>query len=249
MDEVIANAERVRIQSDVKVHYLVNDKSSNTATIEYIGGKLVTHAGADLPVSALTNDTYDKSLTYAKFATDTLGQGSLDRFARAAQKTKEFAAKPKKEQEAVDYAFEVLKNVAQKDYTQWSIVYDQRRAKIHFRTLANPAMKTIDAKSFDYSCGSAVTILTIDQPDAGEVTAKFADYTQKANRDLIERSFDGTPFLKRVPQQVRDMAASHPETFRCAAKPGKSEAPFRPTSAGDHSALASVVLLLLKQVV
>ena len=220
VEEVIRNAENVRIASEVKLHYLVNDQAGNSATVEFIDGKLIAHAGERLAVSALANDTYEKSLNYSKNKTadKARSQNSLDRFTRAAAKSKEFAQKPKTETEAVAYAFDILADVAQKDYTQWSIVYDQRRGKIHFRSLQSPAVKTIDAKRFDYACGTAMKIFDINTKAEGDVTAKFADYTQKANRDLIERSFTGTPFLKGVPPIIKDSLAIYPENFACSVE-------------------------------
>jgi len=217
--EVLNNAEKTRIKSDVKLHYLVNDKAGNTATIEFLNGKLVAHHGAALPVSTLTNDTYEKSLNYSKTATieKARGNGSLERFARAAHQTQAFYQQPKSGADAVTYAFEILSNVAQPGYTQWSIVYDQKRGRIYFRTKTNPQIRTIDARSFDYSCGSVVKILDMNSNGSGEVTAKFVDYTRKANRDLIEQSFNGTDFLKNVPAPVKDLLASYPEKFVCAA--------------------------------
>ena len=66
------------------------------------------------------------------------------------------------EKEAVDYAFELLDNVSQKNSTQWSIVYDQRRGRIYFRTRKRPELKSIDTTLLDYSCGSSVKILDLD---------------------------------------------------------------------------------------
>lgn len=211
--EVIKNAETVRIASPVKLHYLVNDKAGNSAAIEFLDGKLA----ANMDAAGLANDTYEKSLNYSKTVAPekAKSESSFDRFTRAVRGTKEFAEKPKPEQEAVSYAFQILANVAQKNYTQWSIVYDQRRAKIHFRSLQSPTVKTIDARGFDYACGTAVRIFDVNAKDAGDVTAKFSDYTRKANRDLIERSFNGTPFLKSVPAIFRDQAAEFSETFTC----------------------------------
>ncbi|HVE55759.1 MAG TPA: linear amide C-N hydrolase [Pyrinomonadaceae bacterium] len=215
--EVIKNSEAVRIASPVKLHYLVNDKAGNSATIEFLDGKLVAHTGENLAAATLTNDTYEKSLNYSKATTPEKAktESSLDRFTRAAGKTKEFAQKPKTEQEAVNYAFEILSNVAQKNSTQWSIVYDQTRGKIHFRSMQSPAIKTIETKSFDYSCANAVKIFDVNSKEAGDVTTKFADYTRAANRDLIERSFSGTPFLKVVSSASRDELAQFPENFVC----------------------------------
>jgi len=221
VDEVVKNADKLRIVSDVKLHYLVNDKAGNTATIEYLDGKLVAHSGASLPIPTLTNDTYDNSLSYLK-KTDVKqaqGVGSLERFARAADRTKAFDKKPLSEKEAVDYAFETLSNVAQPNYTQWSIVYDQKRGKIYFRTLQSPQIRMIDTRMFEYACGSTVKLLDVNSKLGGDVTPQFVDYARAANRDLIERSFNGTEFLKSLPGLVRNALAAYPEDFKCVAAP------------------------------
>jgi choloylglycine hydrolase len=228
--EVINNAGKVRITSEVKIHFLVSDRAGNAATVEFLGGKLVVHAGGQLAVPTLTNDTYDESLSYAKQvdARKAASDDSLDRFARAAQKTREFGKRPRDEREAAAYAFEILGDAAIKDpgstRTQWSIVYDQGRGQIYFRTLLSPQIKMVDAKAFDYSCAAPVKIFDINAKEGGDVTAKFSVYTRKANRDLIERTFTATDFLKDVPAQVRDLAASYPEEFPCIAGEQKAGA-------------------------
>ena len=217
--EVLSNAEKIRIKSDVKLHYLVNDKAGNAATIEFLNGALVAHQGANLPVPTLTNSTYEQSLNYAKSTAPekAVGGGSLERFARAAGKTRQFTQTKLSEVEAVNYAFEILSNVAQPGYTQWSIVYDQKRGRIYFRTMQSAEIKIIDAKAFNYSCGTAVKIFDLNAQQSGDVTGKFVDYSRKANRDLIERSFNGTDFLKAIPAALRNMLASYPEQFYCQA--------------------------------
>lgn len=217
--EALKNASAIRIASDVKVHYLINDKDGHTASVEFINGKLVSHAGNELSIPVLANDTYSNSIVYkrGKSVSDANSSGSLDRFTRASVKTEEFARNPKSDQSAVDYAFAVLSNVAQRDFTQWSIVYDQKRGKIYIRTLQSPEIKSIDTKAFDYSCGTAVKMLDINIKEPGDVTAKFVDYKRRANRELIDRSFNGTDFLKDIPAQVRFGFAAYPETFKCTA--------------------------------
>jgi penicillin V acylase-like amidase (Ntn superfamily) len=252
VEETVKNSEAVRIASPVKLHYLVNDKAGNSATIEFLGGKLVAHTGEKLAVSTLTNDTYEKSLNYSKTTTPekAKSESSLDRFTRAADKTKEFGARPKSELEAVGYAFEILSNVAQKNSTQWSIVYDQKRAKIHFRSMQSQSIKSIDTKSFDYSCGSAVRIFDVNSKEAGDVTAKFADYTRQANRDLIERAFNGTPFLKAVSPQSRDELAEFSESFSCEGVQanGKPRMTTAQNNQPEHGFLYSALQFLGKLV-
>jgi penicillin V acylase-like amidase (Ntn superfamily) len=236
--EVLANAEKLRISSPITLHYLVSDKTGNAATIEFLGGKLTTHSGAKLPVATLTNDTYDRSIQYALSAKDAATEGSLDQFARAAGKIREFENQPRTEKEAVDYAFEILSSVAQKNSTQWSIVYDQKRGKIYFRTRPAPQVKVINTRGFDYSCASPVKIFNINSEGGGEVTSLFTDYTTAANRDLIERSFNGTSFLKGTPASVRNEAAGYPERFACSAKQS-------PITSSTKTASGSVAIDLL----
>ena len=217
MEQVLRNSEAVRIVSEVKLHYLVNDRFGNSATIEFLDGKLVAHSGEKLPYSTLTNDTYSRSLDHVKKPGAAASESSLDRFSRAAAKSREFETKSRAEKDAVDYAFDVLGNVAQKNATQWSIVYDQRRGRIYWRTKKRTDLKSIDTTSLDYSCGTPVKVLDIDVKESGDVTRRFSAYTRQANRELIERAFGGTDFLKKVPNAARDEFAEFPEKFVCAA--------------------------------
>ena len=218
--EALQNAAAVRIIDFVKVHYLVSDQAGNVASVEFLKGKMVVHTGDQLAVATLTNNTYEESLSYAKHTDPEKAKAgtSLDLFTRAAHKTEEFEKQALSERQAVAYAFEVLSEVARKNWTQWSIVYDQKRGKIYFRTLQSPSIKSIDMKAFDYSCGTGVKMFDVNAKDEGDVTAKFANYTRKANRDLIERSFSGTDFLKQVPAQARNYVAAYPESFTCGSQ-------------------------------
>ena len=65
-EHVIRNSETIRISSAVKLHYLVNDRFGNSATIEFLDGKLVAHTGEKLPYATLANDTYTRSLEHSK---------------------------------------------------------------------------------------------------------------------------------------------------------------------------------------
>jgi hypothetical protein len=93
--------------------------------------------------------------------------------------------------------------------------------------MKSQSIKTIDTRAFDYACGSAVKIFDVNAKDAGDVTAKFADYTHTANRDLIERAFNGTPFLKLVPAAARDEMSEFAEGFVCEGV----QANFKPRTA------------------
>lgn len=224
IEDVIKNSSTVRINSDIPLHYLVSDKTGNVVSIEFIDGKPVFHNGKTMPVKTLANDTYSSSLAHAeqyKSATSLKdipkSYHSLNRFARAAWMVKDF--ENAKIDSPVKYAFSVLNEVAQGAATQWSIVYDQKNMVVYFRTRTSPKIKNFDVKSFDFTCASPVKILDMNMDEQGAVTSFFTDYTRKANRDLIERSFGGTPFLSAVPKESRDELAAYPEQMVCTEAP------------------------------
>jgi hypothetical protein len=57
----------------------------------------------------------------------------------------------------------------------------------------------------------------MNSSDSGDVTGHFKNYSRQANRDLIERAFNGTDFLRGVPANLKDGYASYPEKFPCTS--------------------------------
>lgn len=216
VEEVIREAGKVRISSQSKIHYLACDRTGACATLEFLNGKLVSHTGGELPVPVLTNNTYADSLRYLRKneanPKATQGVGSLARFARVSNLLEGYRSGAGKS--PVEYAFGVLDSAAQGSYTQWSIVYDLRQKRVHYRTRENRAVRWFDLASFDFSCGKPVKILDVHQ-GSGDVTRKFADYRHEANLDLVTRSFRGTEFLADVPAEEIAAVAAHPQSMTC----------------------------------
>ena len=220
-NDVIASDSLVRVsfQSRAPLHFLVCDKHGDIATIEYIDGKFVCHKGKNLPVAVLTNSTYDESIDYvSRFVgfggSDTIQKtmSSLDRFARAANRVKNYD--PKEPENIIDYSFNILKTVSQGEATQWSIVYDIVNMKIYFKTFKNRNRRVINFKDFNYSCALPVLVADIDDNFNNRDKA-FIEYNTKLNRDLIENVFNNVPFLRNTPNDVRDLIARYPESVIC----------------------------------
>jgi penicillin V acylase-like amidase (Ntn superfamily) len=214
--DVIRHAEEVRIESPQgPLHYLVCDRSGACATIEYLNGKLVPHTGRDLPVPALANSTYTESLRFLEAAgADQVpaGRGSLERFARASALIQSYD--PKGGKTPVEHAFGILDSVAQGSYTQWSIVYDLKAKRVHYRTRVNRQVRWVDLAAFDFACGTPVRTLDIDE-GAGDMSRHFAPYRLETNRRLIDRSFQKTEFLATTPAAERAARAAHPDSASC----------------------------------
>lgn len=217
VQEVIQQAEKVRIRAHVGIHYLLADSKGQTASIEFLHGKLVVHRGEKMPVEALANSTYQESLAYSKrFASNNAfpsSSSSLDRFTRAGAMVKNY--QPKAAQSPIDYAFEILRNVAQGSHTQWSIVYDVRNLALHFITREATQRRSLALESFDFDCAAPIKILDMNAEHSGEVATKFVDYTRAANRKLVFDSFQNSPFTRHIPESALEEIAKHAETSAC----------------------------------
>ena len=134
VQEVIDSDKVIRVSftSTAPLHFLVTDAAGDVATIEYIDGKLACHHGDDLPYPVLANCTYETSMKYKShldnkteesFAEWTLN--SSGRFSKAASMIENY----KEDVDIIDYAFDIMDNVAQGPATQWSIAYDIKKMK------------------------------------------------------------------------------------------------------------------------
>ena len=212
--EVLAADQKVRIVGDVPLHYLVADKKGQVATVEFLDGRLVAHTGKTLPVAALTNSTYRESERFRKTASGaaTRGPGSLERFARAAERVTTFDGR---KGDAVAYAFATLDDAAQGNYTQWSIVYEIDRARIHFRTRSHRPIRTLSLAGLDFACGKPVRVLSLDAKVQGDVARHLVPYTRRINHDLVRASASKTPFLASTPAAELERWAAYPEAAVC----------------------------------
>ena len=215
--EVVTSANKVRIASTggAKVHYLVCDAEGNAATFDVLNGEVVAHTGGSLPAKALTNSPYSESLAFLDAAKkkerDTSGAGTLERFARAAAFAETYT--PEEDGLPVVYAFNVLDNVANGDYTKWSMVYDIARRRVYWRTLDNPRVRHLDLDAFDLSPGAPCLILDMNGPQSGPVNDAFEPYTTEANRRLIFSTFKATDRIEPLPDDLLGVLAAYPETF------------------------------------
>jgi penicillin V acylase-like amidase (Ntn superfamily) len=224
VDEIILSDGDVRIttQNSVPLHFLVCDCRGQAAVIEFLGGVMTVYTKDDLPVAALTNNTYAYSAAFLNgFDIDETdacfdaADYSLKRFVWAAQGAASWrsdAGIP-----AVHYAFEILEKTAV-EFTMFRIVYDVGTSRIYFMNASNPRVRSVNCNAFDLSCAQPVKILDIAAGEEFDVTSLFVDYTFEANFDLINRAYSGTSFLKAFSEETRKTVAAYPGTTTCLDK-------------------------------
>ena len=216
VEEVLASDKLLRIQSRAPVHFFVADRHGNAASVEFLQGKMIVHTGEKLPHQVLTNHTYHNSLNFVKKRglgnnEDQKNQSSLARFARAANRTTHFKA----EKDPINYAFKTLEASAMGSYTKWQIVYNLAESRVHFRTRKRPNIRSINFSDLDFSCQAPVLYLDLSKSLKGDVGSKLQPWTQAKNRELIERAFNKTDFLKQVSAEERDYIAAWPTRSAC----------------------------------
>lgn len=217
VDEVIASDSWLRISftSTATLHFLVADAKGKVATIEFTDGKMNVHTGSTLPYPTLANCSYETSLDYKlkkengnteSFAAWT--ENSSGRFKTAADMTGSWS--PDKGR-IVDYGFSVLQKVSQGDATQWSIVYDITEMKIYFRTNANPEIRSLNFRDFDYTCNGPALRHDINTSQI----KSFIDANYNDSYRLISEVCNQVEFLKGLPEEVRTTTAKFGLAIQC----------------------------------
>ncbi len=219
VDEALRGAKRVRIGTRAPLHFLLADRTGDAAAVEFLGGRMVVHRGGDLPLRALANEPYERAREHFEGgrrpppALPGPYARSLERFATAARLAGELEREPAVD--AVRRSFEILDAVAQPGFTQWQVVYDLARGRVHYRTASNREPRVIELARLDFGCASGGAMIDVDT-GRGDVTAGLMPYAPEANERLMLASFAKSPEFRQPPAQVR-ADAGRVEERRCAA--------------------------------
>lgn len=217
IEEAIEAEKQVRIEDSAPPqHYFIADINGNCVAIEWEKGEVVIHSGTTLPVKAMANSFYAKSLAvYQKggphWWQSDRGQ-SNKRFAKAAARNKQF--KTSGEPNVIKYAFDTLTKVVGAAHTKWSIVYDIQKRKIYYGSAASPALKFLSFDAFDFSCTAPLLMLDINAPIEGNVETFFKPYDHDMNLTLF-RTLCHRYELELSEEEVEKFT-NHIESFECA---------------------------------
>lgn len=222
VEEVIASDLIVRIDRSSKslIHFFVADRLGNCAVIEFIDGKMVSYPRNKLPVPVLTNDTYPKSLEFLNTGKDCEGSFfSLHRFIRIATQLQQANSVD------VPSAFRILSSVANfKEVvdveatfenmellmrTKWNIVYDITNREIHFLTSNHQKIRIVRLDALNFN--GAAEALDVQASLEGDVSNQFVPCTYEINRHLIDCYYAKVPFLRSIPEEMRERIARYPK--------------------------------------
>lgn len=215
VEEVIASDKAIRIENNnaAPLHFLVADASGKAATIEFINGKMVAHTGKELAFPVLTNTQYAHAVKEVnQNSGGSFEDNSLQRFAKACNMVKQFGEASSKEN-IVDYAFDILDEVAQGDYTKWKVVYDITNREIHFVT--GNKKKQLSLKAFDFTCKSTTLFLDANTDKQGTVRSWFVPLSFEENKRFIQQSAEESKSQITVSEKSINAGAAYFRKVKC----------------------------------
>ncbi len=237
MEDVIATDAEVRILT--VDHYLVGDRLGNAATIEFLDGRMVVHSGPDLPVAALSNNTYEDLLGIWEWLRGHGNYGGLassfERFCLAADRVDGF--QPATDAEAVVYAFDTLDEVRGERFspspTNWSLVFDSKNLRAYFKTRRNSQIRWVDLSNLELRCGQPVMMMDIHDGGPGDVADDLIDFDSQLNRFHLERFLN--TWGVNIPPASVTWILNHFESFELCAPPPEDVSPCRTVIRGRQS--------------
>jgi choloylglycine hydrolase len=217
VQEVIASNKTIRISQKeaVPLHYLVADAMGNAATIEFIKGEMVVHQDKNLRFPVLTNTPYADAMKQVvnRNGQTNFGDNSVERFAKACNMVQQFRETDTKA-DPVDYAFGILDNVAQGDFTRWKIVYDITGREIYFLTAGK--RKQVSLNDFDFTCSNTSLYLDINSNKDGRVKTFFAPLSFQENKRMLQQSAKESKSHVNISEQSINRASDYIRQVTCA---------------------------------
>ncbi len=204
VDEVIQSDKNIRISKvDQNLHFLICDKSGKTAVIEFSKSGMTAYTGKDLPVPVLENDTYAQSLKKRRLST---------RFWTASDLINAYQTSS---EPVIDYAFDILDKV--KLEGSWSIVYDIKNMRIHFKTASHKQNRIININSFNFNCNQPSLIYNLKSKQTGEVNSFFVPFSKQLNQSKFDSAVKSNNI--RLPGAILNRFRNYNSLCTCTKHP------------------------------
>jgi penicillin V acylase-like amidase (Ntn superfamily) len=185
--EMLAGEAAIRPESGDD-HFLLCDRTGACASIEFLGGRTVSHTGRSMPVKVLANGTYEESVRdwrsrvyegdyLARFV---IAADLVTSYTRQVSNGRRSARLPAANADAgaVHYSFYVQSSVSRQN-TAWTIVFDGKNQRVYFTTQRNPRIRWVDLRRLDFSRRTPVRMLDVQAELEGDVTDRLAEYSHE----------------------------------------------------------------------
>lgn len=203
IEDVIASDKTIRISKiHQNLHFFVCDALGNSAVIEFFEEGMKVYKDKNLPIPVLENEPYSKSLGNHR------GRKTC-RFNTAANMLKQYETRPSKS--AINYSFDILDKVALDG--SWSIVYDIKNMKIHFKTSSNTKLRKFSIANFNFDCKKTAKAYDLQKSDSGSIDDLFLSYNPDLNQKKFKEAIVSNAVI--LPKEILKMFYNYPNTCTC----------------------------------
>lgn len=187
VEEVLNNLSAIGLDG-WNWHFFIADKQGATAGIEFIDGVAIVSTKNNMPISLMGNGRYSDDLSFIEEFDGFGGNINIDLtdknlpgMVKAAKMMNEYGDS----ENIANYGFDILENISGK-VSKWAIIFDVKNMIAYFRTADHPSIKSFSIKSFDFTNGTPVKILNIqDENLSGDVSNDFIDFNHVDNYNLV----------------------------------------------------------------
>ncbi|MCD6202232.1 MAG: linear amide C-N hydrolase [Bacteroidales bacterium] len=227
LEELIEQCNRFRIVPvAIPVHYLVCDSSGKIGVIEFLNGKTTIYTGNDITVPVCSNINYKQSISALK---DYKGYGGDKDIPETWQSIEDIIAiadsrinkfRILKGKDPVGYGFEILSAVGTPTRTQWSVIYDLKKRKIHFTTRKNKIIRTIAFNKMDFTCSNEIYIKELSNnnplPDqSGQFMVITREYYSRYKKELLNWYKNHVTGFPEIPDEMIRLETEYVFNRRC----------------------------------
>lgn len=225
VEEALAIAAEAQVAGMVPIHYFLADAGGDAATLAFLDGSPVVRRGETLPMSALTNLSYDVLVNrvdlFSPFGGDTVlpavrdlpGSGlddSVVRFAHAvlAGRETQAAASP-------EAAFEALSAVRSPS-TRWQVVFDPVGQEVRYQTVEAPDRRAVRLGDLTFDCRTDALSIDIDDRESWSVADSLTPLTRAENLAIVTEAFGSFPHFRQFgPDFAVMLSAGQMQSVAC----------------------------------
>lgn len=195
LDNYSTTEEAIKCASKIEIsgwgwHFFIGDAQGNTAALAFIDGKVVTYTNNEMPVPALFNTPYKRELEFLKYYKNygglyepDLNDPNVPRFVKTDVLIKNY----KTSESVVEYGMMMLDQIKVNDVPEWSILFDVKQMKVHFKTRLNPELKSFSMNEIDFSNHTPTQIMNMDYTKRGDVKEVFETFTNSKMKDFLTK--------------------------------------------------------------
>ncbi len=117
----------------------------------------------------------------------------------------------------IDHSFQILKEVSQENFTQWSVVYDLKNLTVYFKTLKNKSIRRFNLSEFSFSCESTTIFSDVDS-DMVNKKMVFQNHSFQLNLaliNLVAETINRQSTMPSIPKDELEFLARFPESTKC----------------------------------